>query len=237
MKDIVKMEMEEGDRTSTRHMSAASTPRDKGVRPRSSQASPIRKTAICRAFLCQECLRLKTDLETTREKVMDLGYKLQLEREKHDQMIRRMEEQQAAMLALAYELPEQAIPEDISVLNKLLVELQIYSSELRRENQALKTQVTVFRGLIEGKIEAEAVFRGLFAEDMVKLEEGYRADIEALDQEYVRCSEASKVKMHGLQMLLELSTRLIEKWRTSGSVDDTEADMLAAKLEAAQQVY
>lgn len=168
---------------------------------------------------------------------MDLGYKLQLEREKYEHVIGKLEEQQAAMLSLAYELPEQAIPEDISVLNKLLVELQIYSSDLRRENQALKTQVTVFRGLVEGKIEAEAVFRGLFAEDMAKLEEGYRADIEALDLEYLRCSEALKSKMNGLQFLLELSTRLIEKWRSAGSVDDTEADMLEAKVEAAQQVY
>jgi hypothetical protein len=180
---------------------------------------------------------MKAELEKNREKVMDLGYKLQLEREKYAEMMARMESQQASTLALACIMPEEEVRDDMAVLNKLLVELQIYSADLRRENQALKTQITVFRGIIEGKIEAEAVFRGLFAEDLVKLEEGYRADIEALDQEYLRCSEASKSKLHSLQMLLDLSTRLFEKWRTTGRVDDEEADMLGARLEAAQEVY
>ena len=231
------MDIEESDRTSTRHMSAASTPRDKCSRPRSCQATPAGKIALKKVFICHECAQMKAELEKSEEKVMDLGYKLQLEREKYAEVMGRMEAQQASTLALACIMPEEEVRDDIAVLNKLLVELQIYSSDLRRENQALKTQITVFRGIIEGKIEAEAVFRGLFAEDLVKLEEGYRADIEALDQEYLRCSEASKCKVHSLQMVLDLTTRLFEKWRTTGRVDDEEADMLGARLEAAQEVY
>lgn len=180
---------------------------------------------------------MKAELEKIREKGLDLGYKLQLEREKYVEMMGRLEAQQASTLALACIMPEEEVRDDISVLNKLIVELQIYSADLRRENQALKTQITVFRGIIEGKIEAEAVFRGLFAEDLVKLEEGYRSDIESLDQEYLRCSEALKSKLHSMQMLLNLTNRLFEKWRSTGKVDEEEADMLGARLEAAQEVY
>ena len=224
--------MEIEDSVSTRHMSAASTPRDRGSKPRSCQVSPNRSTVLKKPFFCPDCELLRVQVDISHSKLINLEYKLRIQREKYEEIISKLEDQQSTSLELLYNQSDIPVQEDISVLNRLVVELQIYSADLRRENQALKTQINVFRELIEGKIEAEAVFRGLFAGDMVKLEESYRADIESLDLEYLRCIETSKTRLSEHDSLLKQTLNLIEKWRYRGEIEETEADMLGAKYES-----
>ena len=232
----------DSDKASTKHMSAASTPTNNkdvggGMRPRSCQGSPAYRQSSegqKGSFQCQSCLKLRHSLLQSHETIHNLTYKLQIQDEKYSSAIAHLEEKLAREVGLRRDEGEGQVREDVAVMNRMVVELEIYATELRRENQALKMQVDVFRELVENKIEPEAVFRTLFADDLLKLESTYQANLLSLNREYSRCQSVLKARITSLQSLEELVRQLFEKWRGEGRLGE-DGDLLAAKLEAVER--